>query len=438
MNDWKDLAESRLNGVGDERSERRAGPSLPVPTYKANAASRMRFSIIIPTFKRAQLLGAAVQAALGQTYTDREILIVDDGSPDETPSVAATFGDSIRYLRQENKGKSAALNLGILASTGDVIIVLDDDDLFPPWTVAKHAEALARNRAADFSYGRFVRFRGDSAPAPCDLGDEEPVPTQDPRRLVVKLMENCFLPNPAWAVRRQAQINAGLYDEGMYYSHDYDMILRLARANEGVFVDDPVLYQRKHLSHRGPSAEETFMLDTVGKWAKYDALLFKKLDREWDLSDFRPFSDEEPSIRREALALLQKGVILFQRKVYDGAVRALMEYRRCIGGRSPDPVELKIAAGLLGCRYGIADLVSGESPSSEIVDAFRSGHWPPSIRAAFASQIRWRIRKALTLGEVGYAFRLATFSFKTFGFPATAAALGSRPRSGAYRWTASN
>jgi hypothetical protein len=83
-----------------------------------------------------------------------------------------------------------------------------------------------------------------------NLGDEEFVPTHDPRRLVVKLMENCFLPNPAWAVRREAQMRVGPYDESMYYSHDYDMILRLARTNEGVFIDDPVLYQRKHLVAR--------------------------------------------------------------------------------------------------------------------------------------------------------------------------------------------
>ena len=108
----------------------------------------MRFSVIIPTFKRAQLLGDAIRAALAQSHPNREILIVDDGSPDDTRNVASTFGDAVRY-RQENKGKSAALNLGISASTGDAIIVLDDDDLFPPWTVAKHAEALERNAAAD-------------------------------------------------------------------------------------------------------------------------------------------------------------------------------------------------------------------------------------------------------------------------------------------------
>jgi glycosyltransferase involved in cell wall biosynthesis len=391
----------------------------------------MRFSIIIPTFKRAQLLGDAIRAALAQTHADREILVVDDGSPDDTQSMASTFGDAVRYIRQENKGKSAALNLGISASTGDAIIVLDDDDLLPPWTVAKHADALKRNAGADFSFGRFVRFRGDRPPSSSDLWDEEFVPTHDPRRLVVKLMENCFLPNPAWAVRREAQMRVGPYDESMYYSHDYDMILRLARTNEGVFIDDPVLYQRKHLGYRGPSAEETFELDTVGKWVKYDALLFKKLDREWSLSDFRPFLKEG---RQEGLALLQKAVILFQRKVYDGATRALAEYRRHLRDRSPDPVEQRIATGLLGCRYGIADLVAKKS-SSDIVQAFRSRDWPLSMRVPFASQIRWRVRAALTLGDVGYALDLAKFSYRTFGLSATAAVLGSSRYSiGATQW----
>src|SRR5262249_48141059 len=168
--------------------------------------------------------------------------------------------------------------------------------------------------------------------------------------------------------------------------------------------DDRVLYEGKHLSYRGPSAEGTFILNTVGKWVKFDAVLFKKLDREWSLSDFRPFRDERPSIRQEALALLQKGVILFQRKVYDGATRALMECRRHLDGRSSDPVELTIATGLLGCR---------------IVHAFRSRHWPLSMRMAFASQIRWRVRAALTVGDVGYALDLVKFSCRAFGLSAT-------------------
>ena len=157
------MAGERRHRIGDRGSEsiRVVRPLEPLGTYQVNTASQMRFSVIIPTFKRPQLLGDAIRAALAQTHANREILVVDDGSPDDTCNVASTFGEAVRYLRQENKGKSAAVNLGISASTGDAIIVLDDDDLFPPWTVAKHAEALERNAAADFSFGRFVRFCGD-------------------------------------------------------------------------------------------------------------------------------------------------------------------------------------------------------------------------------------------------------------------------------------
>ena len=86
--------------------------------------SQMQFSVLIPTFKRSHLLSHAIEAALGQTHADREILVIDDGSPYETGQVVARFGDKVRYLRQENKGKAAALNLGISQSKGDVIIAI--------------------------------------------------------------------------------------------------------------------------------------------------------------------------------------------------------------------------------------------------------------------------------------------------------------------------
>jgi hypothetical protein len=82
-------------------------------------------------------------------------------------------------------------------------------------------------------------------------------------------------------------------------------------------------------------------------------------------------------------------------------------------------VELTIATGLLGCRYGIADLVSGKNSNGDIVHAFRSRHWPLSMRMAFASQIRWRVRAALTVGDVGYALDLVKFSCRAFGLSAT-------------------
>jgi hypothetical protein len=92
--------------------------------------------------------------------------------------------------------------------------------------------------------------------------------------------------------------------------------------------------------------------------------------------------------------------------VYDGTICALAEYGRELRDHSPSPVELKIATGLLGCRYGVEDLVAKDSSGSDIIHAFRSIHWPLSMRVAFASQIRWRIRTALAVGNVGYAWLL--------------------------------
>jgi glycosyltransferase involved in cell wall biosynthesis len=392
----------------------------------------MRFSVIIPTFNRSHLLADAIRSALKQTYTEREILVIDDGSTDATAYVAASFGQAIRYLKKENGGKASALNLGIEHAKGELFVVLDDDDLLPPCALARHAEALRRKASADFSYGRFARFLGRALPPIERLTDREYVPTSDPRRLVIKLMENCFLPNPCWAVRREAQSRAGVYADRMPFSEDYDMILRLARVNEGIFVDDLVLFQRKHESLRGPLSESLRIVDPLSKWLKYDALLFTKIDGEWDLASFHPISTSANSMGDEALALLQKGVILFQRKVYDGAMGALTRYRRHLDARPPTRMELRIATGLLGCRYGIDDLLGGGPMGRWVTETMRGTAWPLSMRTALATQLRWRLRQAVMAGEMRSALKLGRFSRKAFGIIATGAALGSRYHTGTW------
>ena len=89
-------------------------------------------SCIIPVFNRQRFLREAVESIFAHTYGPLEILVADDGSTDETPSIAAGFGNRLRYLRQDNQGPAAARNLGIGAATGDFIAFLDADDLWHP------------------------------------------------------------------------------------------------------------------------------------------------------------------------------------------------------------------------------------------------------------------------------------------------------------------
>ncbi len=93
-------------------------------------------SVIIPAYNCSVYLPEAIESVLTQTYTDIEIIVVDDGSTDDTPEVVAPYLDRIRYIRQSNKGLPAARNTGIRASGGEFVALLDGDDSWLPEKLA--------------------------------------------------------------------------------------------------------------------------------------------------------------------------------------------------------------------------------------------------------------------------------------------------------------
>ena len=95
-------------------------------------------SVIIPTYNRAPSIGAAIDSALSQTYRALEIVVVDDGSTDDTQRVLGLFAPSIINIHQENRGVAAARNAGINRSRGSIVMFLDSDDLWFPQTVETH------------------------------------------------------------------------------------------------------------------------------------------------------------------------------------------------------------------------------------------------------------------------------------------------------------
>jgi glycosyltransferase involved in cell wall biosynthesis len=113
-----------------------------------------RVSIIIPTFNRARLVGDALRSALAQTYPACEVLLLDDGSTDETPELAASFGERIRYIRQENAGVEAARNRGAAESTGEYIHFLDSDDMLTPHAIATLVALAEADTEVRLAFGR--------------------------------------------------------------------------------------------------------------------------------------------------------------------------------------------------------------------------------------------------------------------------------------------
>ena len=91
-----------------------------------------KVSVIIPTYNNARFLAEGIDSVLNQTYKDIEVIVVDDGSTDETSDIARQYGDKVKYIRQENKGHAIARNVGLKASTGEYCAFLDADDVWYP------------------------------------------------------------------------------------------------------------------------------------------------------------------------------------------------------------------------------------------------------------------------------------------------------------------
>lgn len=102
-------------------------------------------SVVIPTYNRAHLIGETIESVLAQTYQSVEIIVVDDGSHDNTRDVVESYGSAVRYRYQSNAGVSAARNAGFAAARGEFIALLDSDDLWLPWKLEAQVALLRRH-----------------------------------------------------------------------------------------------------------------------------------------------------------------------------------------------------------------------------------------------------------------------------------------------------
>ena len=117
--------------------------------------SAPRFSVIIPAYNAKDTLARALDSVLAQSWPAFEIIVIDDGSIDATAAVAASYGEKIRYLRQDNAGVSAARNHGARIASGDWLTFLDADDWYYLDRLKRHGEWIVRDTSLDFLTGDY-------------------------------------------------------------------------------------------------------------------------------------------------------------------------------------------------------------------------------------------------------------------------------------------
>jgi glycosyltransferase involved in cell wall biosynthesis len=182
-----------------------------------------KVSVVIPTHNRAALLAETVESARA-AGGDLEVIVVDDGSTDETAEVCAAL-EGIRYVRfGRNRGQAEARNAGIREASGEFVAFLDDDDLRLPGTVDGQVRVLEGEPAAALVYGRVLladaRRRlptGQLNPPRCPQGD-----------VFWELMATNFITTNTVVARRQSLFDAGLFRPGIVGVEDWDLWLRMS------------------------------------------------------------------------------------------------------------------------------------------------------------------------------------------------------------------
>lgn len=196
-------------------------------------------SVVIPCFGQAQFLGDAIESVLQQTYTDVEVIVVNDGSPDNTAEVASRY--RVRYLEQPNAGLAAARNVGLRECRGEFVVFLDADDRLLPDALRINSERLKTDARLAFVAGasRYI------------ARDGTPINTDPPRfpssEAYAEMLRRNRIRMPAMVMfRRSVFDRVGAFRYGVDACADYDLYLRVSRIFPVAFHDTLVAEYRRH------------------------------------------------------------------------------------------------------------------------------------------------------------------------------------------------
>ena len=203
-----------------------------------NNSKQPLVSVIIPTYSRGWILEEALDSVLSQDFQDYELIVVDDGSTDNTREILAGYGNEITVLRQVNKGVSAARNRGIAEAAGRLIAFLDSDDLWLPQKLSRQVDFFNSHPEALISQTEEIWIRNGIRVNPKDRH-------RKPSGMIFERSLGLCLVSPSAVMIRKALFDAvGVFDESLPACEDYDLWLRISCRYPVHLIDTPLIVKR--------------------------------------------------------------------------------------------------------------------------------------------------------------------------------------------------
>jgi glycosyltransferase involved in cell wall biosynthesis len=219
-------------------------------------------SVIIPTYNSSQYINEAIRSVLCQTYKNLEIIVIDDGSTDNTRDILGPLIDQelIRYTYQKNQGPGGARNTGINMATGEYIAFLDADDLWPSHKLQLQFTFLKSNANIGMVFGDFSSFDDHGSVSKSFFEEKsilKKIPTQEyspshkafSRKIFNDLIDENFIPTSTVMVKKSVFKRTGLFDSQLRSVEDLDLWLRISLKYDIAFTYERLAFKRKHGSN---------------------------------------------------------------------------------------------------------------------------------------------------------------------------------------------
>lgn len=194
-------------------------------------------TVIIPTYNRAALLPKAIESVLNQSYAPFELIVVDDGSEDDTETLVAGYGRAVRYIRQPNRGPAAARNQGIRAASHELLAFLDSDDWFDPAKLEVQVAAMQACPGIGVSHTDELWFRRGT------LLNQKKKHQRTGGDLFERCLRLCVVGMSTVMVRRPIFERHGLFDEDLPCCEDYEYWLRISVIQPFLHVNQVLTYK---------------------------------------------------------------------------------------------------------------------------------------------------------------------------------------------------
>ena len=222
-----------------------------------------RVSVVIPNYNYGRYLREAIDSVLSQTHPPHEVIVVDDGSTDDSGAILAGYGDAIITVQQQNQGVGAARNNGAQIATGEFLAFLDADDYWAPEKLEKQLAKFDSDPEIGLAHCGFVNVDIDGKPLDKTVEGDEGRVADRILRMAHAVFANTIV------LRRAIFNELGGYDtnKDLHPSEDWDLIYRAACICKVAFVPEPLLFYRQHGSggHTNISRMERAMLIGYGK-----------------------------------------------------------------------------------------------------------------------------------------------------------------------------